>query len=64
LIRSLKIPNPTNIRLRSDKSLIHLHLEVYRGYTCLTCKYRIINLETITRHVSSCCSPPRALFTR
>jgi hypothetical protein len=64
LIRSLKIPNPTDIRLRPDKSLVHPHLEVYRGYACLTCKYRTINLETMTRHVSSCCPPPRAPSTR
>jgi hypothetical protein len=64
LIRSLKIPNSTNIRLRPDKSLVHPHLEVYRGYACLTCKYRTISLEMMTRHVSPCCPPPRALSTR
>ncbi|KAH8591171.1 hypothetical protein B0O99DRAFT_719407, partial [Bisporella sp. PMI_857] len=64
LIRSLKIPNPTDIRLRPDQSLVHPHLEVYRGYACLTCRFRTINLDTITRHVSSCCPPPRASSVR
>lgn len=63
LIRSLRIPNPTGIRLPPDQSLVHPHLEVYRGYACLTCKYRTINLETITCHVSSCFPHPRAPST-
>lgn len=55
LIRSLDITNPIDIRCRPDGSLAHPHLELYRGYACLSCKCRTINLETMTRHVSSCC---------
>jgi hypothetical protein len=63
LIRSLKIPNPRDIHLRPDQSLVCLHLVVYRGYACLNCKHRTINLETMTRHVSSCCHLPRVPST-
>jgi hypothetical protein len=59
LIRSIQIPNPTEIPLRLDQSLIHPLLKVFRGYACVSCKYRTINLDMMTRHVSSCCSPPR-----
>lgn len=64
LIRSLRIPSPTTIRLRPNKSLAHPHLEIYRGYACLTCKYATINLEAMSRHVSSCYSLPHAPSTR
>ena len=60
LIRSLQIPNPVDIPLRPDESPIHPHLELYRGYACVTCKDRTINLDLITRHVLSCCPPPHA----
>ena len=56
----LKIPNLTGIRLRPDKLLVYLHievyphLEVYHGYTFHTYKYQTINLKMIIRHVSSC----------
>jgi hypothetical protein len=58
LTRSLDIPNPIDIRCRPDGSLAHPHLELYRGYACLSCKCRNINLETLTRHVSSSCTRP------
>lgn len=60
LIRSITIPNPTEIPLRVDQSLIHPALKVFRGYACVSCSYRTINLDMITRHVSSCCAPPCA----
>jgi hypothetical protein len=60
LIRSLQIPHPTDIALRPDESPVHPHLELYRGYTCITCKDRTVNLDLITRHVHSCCPLPRA----
>ncbi len=60
LIRSLEISNPTELPLRPDHSLVHPYLQVYHGYTCVTCKHRTINLDTITRHVIYCCPPPRA----
>lgn len=63
LIGSFKLSNPTEICLCPDQSPVHPHLKVYRGYTCLTCRCRTINLDTMTRHVSSCCPPPRAPFT-
>ncbi|KFZ16922.1 hypothetical protein V502_04827 [Pseudogymnoascus sp. VKM F-4520 (FW-2644)] len=58
VIRSLQIPNPTGISLRPDQSLSHPYLKVYRGYACHTCDTRTINLDTITRHVSSCRPQP------
>ena len=54
LIRSLQIPSPTDISPRPDQSLRHPHLTVYRGYACVTCNSRTINLDTMTRHVLSC----------
>jgi hypothetical protein len=38
LIRSLQIPNPADIPLWPDESPIYPHLELYRGYACVTCK--------------------------
>ena len=64
LIRCLQIPNPNDIPLRPGQSLAHPHLEVYRGYACHTCKYRTINLDRMTPHVSSCCAPPRVSSKR
>jgi hypothetical protein len=58
LIRSLQIPDPTGIPLRPDQSLSHPYLKVCRGYACHTCDSRTINLDTITRHVSSCRPQP------
>jgi hypothetical protein len=58
LIRSLQIPDPTGIPLRPNQSLSHPYLKVYRGYACHTCDSRIINLDTITCHVSSCRPQP------
>jgi hypothetical protein len=57
LIRSIVIPNPMEIAPRADQSLIHPHLKLFHGYECVTCQYRSINLDTMTRHVSSCCPP-------
>jgi hypothetical protein len=59
LIRSLNILNPTDLPPRHDHSLVHPHLKVYGGYACVSCIYRTINLDKMTRHVSSCCPPPR-----
>jgi hypothetical protein len=60
LIRSLNIPNPTSLLARPDHCLIHPHLKAYGGYACVSCEYRTINLNKMTRHVSSCCLPPTA----
>jgi hypothetical protein len=43
-IRSIQIPHPREIPLRPNDSLIRPHLQVYRGYSCLTCSYRTVNL--------------------
>lgn len=58
LIRSIVIPNPLEIAPRPDESLCHPHLKLFRGYDCVSCQYRSINLDMMTRHVSSCCPDP------
>ena len=58
LIRSFVIPNPAEIAPRADHSLIRPHLKLFHGYACVNCQYRSINLDMMTRHVSSCCPPP------
>ena len=58
LIRSIVIPNPMEIAPRPDESLCHPHLKLFRGYDCVSCQYRSINLDMMTRHVSSCCPGP------
>jgi hypothetical protein len=57
LIRSTEIPNPTKLAPRADQSLIHPYLKVFHGYACVSCQFRSINLDMMTRHVSSCCPP-------
>ena len=58
LIRSIVIPNPLEITPRPDQSLCHPHLKLFRGYDCVSCQYRSINLDMMTCHVSSCCPDP------
>jgi hypothetical protein len=60
LIQSLNIPSPATLPRLPDHSLVHPYLRVYSGYACVSCIYRTINLDKMTRHVSSCYPPPSA----
>jgi hypothetical protein len=49
-VRSLGIPDPATIPVRSDGAHAYLHLHVYRGHACRQCNYQTASLDLMTRH--------------
>jgi hypothetical protein len=48
--RSLQLPDPAQLPLRSDGSRPHPHLRVHKGHVCNHCGYRTISLNLMSRH--------------
>ncbi|KAJ0132428.1 Uncharacterized protein HZ326_24490 [Fusarium oxysporum f. sp. albedinis] len=50
-IRTLRLPDPETLPVRSDGSSPHPHLRIQQGAACRHCGLRSISLEVLSRHL-------------